>query len=251
MNFSVVTPIHNEAKRLPYSLPLIYQIEPEEVILIFDRCTDRSLQVAKEISQKFGYQSRTKFIELNQESPGWNRRLAFLYRYGYRIARNDIILTVDADIILDKRVKNYLNMIGKNEIRLISFSFIPYPYTIQFFIGKLISLLSPKKGESGIHFFSKQAWLETEDEEFVKKVFRASDTQLHLSIEKKYRREHIKTKTIHLRPREKKRDHYIMGLTHWMNIKRPLWKEIIYSIVYLRPMMVVGYFHARAREMKI
>jgi len=87
--------------------------------------------------------------------------------------------------------------------------------------------------------------LETEDEESVRKVYRAADTHLQISMEKKYRRKHIQTKTIHLRPREGKKDHYVEGVMHRIIIKRPLWKEMIYSMIYLKPMMLAGYLRAR------
>jgi len=71
LKFSVVVPIHNEAKYLPYSLPAIYRLEPDEVILIFDRCTDESLEISKNISEKFGNKSETRYIELNKPSMDW------------------------------------------------------------------------------------------------------------------------------------------------------------------------------------
>jgi len=54
VGFSVVLAIHNGEKYLPYSLPSIDNMLPEEVILVFDRCTDKSLEVATEIVDKKG-----------------------------------------------------------------------------------------------------------------------------------------------------------------------------------------------------
>ena len=42
MQFSVVMLIHNEEKLLSYSLPSIYRLDPSEVVLIFDNCSDES-----------------------------------------------------------------------------------------------------------------------------------------------------------------------------------------------------------------
>jgi len=250
MKFSVVMPIHNEEEFLPYSLPSIFLLKPDEVILIFDRCTDRSTNIAKKIAEKFDYSKRTKFIELNEPSPEWKFRVAFLRRYGFKTAKNNILLNTDADTILDKKISKYLPIIGRNGIALISFSRKTYPPTFQTFIAKLVTILIPKIGFTGIYAFSKKAWLETENQNSVKNIIRAEDTHLYLSISKKYKTKFIKTSTLHLRPEEKANRHFIKGVINW-NVRRyPFWRAIISSIIYLRPLMLAGYLHARLRRQK-
>lgn len=245
LKFSVVVPIHNEAKYLPYSLPAIYSLVPDEVILIFDRCTDESIEISKNIAQKFGNKSETRYIELNDLALDWKFRIAFLRRYGYRLANNDIILNTDADIILDKKVKNYIPKIGKNGIGLISFSYHDYPITIQHFIRKL---MSAKYGFSGQYAFSKEAWLKTEDEESVKNIITAEDSYLRKSISRRYKRLHIQTKSIHLRPGRTKTRNYMRGIVRWKDYKKSLRNTVINSIIYLRPATIVGYLHARRQD---
>jgi len=248
LRFSVVVPIHNEEKYLPYSLPAIYRLEPDEVILIFDRCKDGSVRIAKEISQSFGYKPYTRFVELDKPSPDWNFRVAFLRRYGYMLARNDIILNTDADMVLDNDVvKNHMTNVGRNGIGLVSFGYLDYPYTIQCFIRKIISTLSPITGFAGQYAFSKRAWLETEDEESVKKVYKSEDTHLRLSLLKKYGSLHINTNSLHLRPTENNRMHYMRGVAYWEVVHNPAWKMLLHSIICLRPAAMAGYINARSR----
>lgn len=250
MKFSVVMPIHNEEKLLLYSLPSILKLKPDEIILIFDRCTDRSNDVAKKIAKMFGYFKRTKFIELNAPSPEWKFRVAFLRRYGFKIAKNDIIFNTDADTILDEKIGPYLSLINKDSIALISFYRKTYPPTFQSFIAKLITTLIPKIGFTGIYAFYKKAWQETENQNSVRKILRGEDTHLFLSVSKKYRTKFIKTNTIHLRPEEKASRHYIKGIINW-NIRRyPLWKAIFHSIIYLRPLFLAGYLYSRLKSQK-
>lgn len=248
MKFSVVVPIHNEEKLLPYSLPSIFRLKPDEAILIFDRCTDRSIELAKGIAEKFGYLRKTKFIKLNEPSPDWRFRLAFLRRYGFNMAENDIILNTDADTLLDEKISEYLPLVGKDEIALVGFSRISYPLKFQNFIARLVSTFIPKIGFAGLYAFSKKAWLETEDKEAVKKIPRAEDTYLYLSISKKYRTKFIKTNTLHLRPQETAKMHLIRGTTYWTVQHNPLWKAILHSIIYFRPLVLVGYLHARLQD---
>lgn len=247
MRFSVVMPIHNEEKKLPFSLPSVFRLKPDEVILIFDRCNDNSQEIAKKLTSHFNYESRTKLIEMDEPTPEWHYRVAYLMRYGYKKSTNDIILTTAADIILDKKIKYYLNNIRKNNIKFVSFGLKHYPLNIQYFIRRLICLFFPRKGFSGVFFFSKSAWLETEKEESVKKVLKAQDTHLFLSIKKKYDTEHIWTDSIHLRAREDPSDHYWRGIAFYHVANKSLGEVIVSSLIYLRPMMILGYLHAKSK----
>jgi len=247
MKFSVVMPIHNEEKFLPYSLPSIFCLKPDEVILIFDRCTDRSIEVAKKISTHFRYTQQTQFIKLNDPSPTWTFRVAFLRRYGFKIAKNDVILNTDADTILDSRIAEYLHLIGKNEVALVSFSRRHYPLTFQDFIARIIFAFS-RRGFTGIYAFSRKAWLETENQRSVKETISSEDTHLRLSISKRYKTIFIRTDTIHLRPKETADRHFIRGFTYWSVKHNALWKAIFHSIIYLRPLLLAGYLHARLRN---
>jgi glycosyltransferase involved in cell wall biosynthesis len=245
MKFSVVMPIHNEEEFLPYSLPSIFRLEPDEVILIFDRCTDRSIETVNKITEKLGYFKRTKIIELNDPSPEWKFRVAYLRRYAFKMAKNDTILNTDADTILDEKITKCLPLISKDEIALISFSRVSYPLTFQSFIAKLVSTFIAKIGFTGLYAFSKNAWAETENQEEVKRIVRAEDTHLYLSISKKYKTMFVQTNTIHLRPEEKANRHFIMGITRWSVRHDSLWTTIIRTIIYFRPLLLAGYLHAR------
>jgi glycosyltransferase involved in cell wall biosynthesis len=248
MKFSIVMPIHNEQEFLPYSLPSIFYLKPDEVGLIFDRCTDKSIEIAKKITEKFEYSKKTKFIELNNPSPDWKFRVAFLRRHAFKLAKNDVILNTDADTILDQKIIEYLHLVGKNGIALVSFSRTCYPLTFQNFIAKLVSSLIPKIGFTGIYAFSRKAWMETENQNAAKKIMRAEDTHLHRAISKKYKTMFIKTNTIHLRPEEKANRHFIRGVTCWTVKHDSIWTTIIRSLIYLRPLLLAGYLHARLQD---
>ena len=247
MKFSVVMPIHNENKLLPYSLPSIYDLKPDEVILIFDRCTDSSMEIAKKIATHYRYTQQTRFVELNEPSPEWRFRVAFLRRHAFRLARNDVILNTDADTILDPRIVEYLHSINRNRIALVSFGRRPYPLTFQEFIGRIVFVFS-KLGFTGIYAFSKRVWLETENQNSVKKIVRAEDAYLCRSIAKKYRTVYVRTNSIHLRPEEKPNRHFMRGFTYWSVRHKPLWKAVLHSIIYFRPLLLAGYLQARLRS---
>lgn len=245
VKFSVIVPIHNEEKFLPYTLPSIFRLNPDEVILIFDRCTDKSVPISQKIVKYVNRESITKFIKIDRPSSEWRSRIAFLRMYGFKLANNDIILNTDADIVLDPKIKDYLNLIGRDHIGLISFSRKEYPITFQSFVLNFISATIPVIGFTGTYAFSKKALNETIDEELIKKIHSAEDTYIYIMISKKYKTKFIRTSNIHLRPRETKKRHYSKGISRWRVSHDSLWKTFLHSLIYLRPMVFVGYVHAR------
>ena len=252
VRFSVVMPIHNEEIFLPYSLPSVLRLMPDEVILIFDRCFDKSLEIAEEITERYKYRSRTAFIELNEPSQGWKFRVAFLRRHGFKLARNDIVLNTDADNLLDEKIANYIRLVGEKNVGMVKFSLVPYPRTFQSFIGTLVSPFLPTVGFGSLYAFSKKAWLETENQESIRNTSRAEDTHLRLSIQQRYKVLFVKTKTLNLRPRETPDYHFLKGVTRWQEKRENLLVVVIHSFIYLRPLVLWGYLKARlqTREQK-
>ena len=248
MKFSVVLPIHNEEQYLPYSLPSIFRLDPDDVILLFDRCTDNSIRVAKALAKNMKKTKITNFILIEDPATEWNFRSAYLRRYGFDLARNEIILNVDADIILDPNIKQHLRELSKNNVALISFGFFDYPFTIQRFMQKILSKISPYTVFIGQYAFLKSKWKETEDIEHLKTINRGEDTHMYLSIRKKYNTLHKTTKSIHLRPTENFQRHFLRGVAYWELLKAPLWRIILHSFVNLRPAAIIGYLHARIRD---
>lgn len=255
VDFSVVMPIHNEENLLSYSLPSVLKLVPDEVILIFDRCTDRSLEIAEEITKRYEFRSRTKLIELNKSSQGWKFRVAFLRRHGFRLAKNHVILNTDADLILDGKIVDYLHLVGKKNIGIVLFSRIPHPRTLQSLLGTLFSPFIPivgvRVGFGGLYAFSKQAWLETENQESAKATPRAEDTHLRLSILGRHKEIFVKTKTLHLRPRETARYHFLKGVTRWQTRRESLLRVAIHSFMFLRPLVLSGYLKARLHNKEL
>ncbi len=255
VKFSVVMPIHNEEELLPYSLPSIYRLKPpDEVLLVFDRCTDNSPKIAKEIAEHYKYESRTKFIEVNESSPGWKFRIAFVRRQGFNLAKNRVILNTDADTLLDEKITDSIHLVNKKSIGMVKFSRRPYPRTFQSCVGTLISPFlhtlegHPAIGFGAIYAFSKEAWLKTENPKLAKNVLRAEDTHLYSSISKKYKTIFVETNTLHLRPRETRKNHFVKGVARWQVKRAPLWEVVIHTLIFLRPFVLSGYLKARLQS---
>jgi glycosyltransferase involved in cell wall biosynthesis len=247
-SFSVITPIHNEEEYLPYSLPSIYRLDPDEVILIFDRCTDGSRMVSEKIAREMDFTHRTEFVEMIDPSPGWTFRKAFIRRYGYKLARNDLILNVDADMYLDPSINEHIQNVGRDGVGIVSFGYLDKPYSIRSFIKRIITSLFPFKGFSGLFAFSKRAWLNTESEESARRIILSEDSHLCINIVRSYRRRFFNTRTLHLRPNENTRRHFMRGIAYWTTVReRSTLRMFLHSILMIRPAVLSGYLYAKSR----
>jgi glycosyltransferase involved in cell wall biosynthesis len=246
VKFTVVMPIHNDEDMLRYSLPSIYRLQPDEIILLLDRCTDESYETAVKIAKYYDYEQRTRFVKIHTRRGEWKFQVAYLRRYGFKLAKNAIILNTDADMILDEKILDYLSLIGKNNVGIILFGFKIYPLTLRSFIGSLVSLLAPIGfGFGNTYAFLKRAWMESEDQEAVKKIHRIEDTFLYSSIAKNFEILFIKTNTVNLRFRESKKVHFSKGVNRWKQERVSLLHALIHSFIYLRPFVLLGYLKAR------
>ncbi|MCX6649636.1 MAG: glycosyltransferase [Candidatus Bathyarchaeota archaeon] len=243
-------PVHNEQDNLVYSLPALFAVEPDEIIIILDRCSDRSREVIDAASVKLDYKGDIKLIEVAEDFPDWRYRVARLFRIGFAKARNDTILTMAADIVLDKKIKDYVPLIESSDVKLISFGLKYYPVDMIFFVKRIVTLVFPGRGFSGVFLFSKKAWRETEDPEKVKRIVKAQDTFLSDSIKKRYSTRHVWLDVVHLRARRDVKDQYLRGVTAYQVSGKSLPSVFISSIIYLRPLMLMGYMHARDRARK-
>ena len=119
--FSIVCPIRDETHLIPITLPSMYSVSPSEVILCLDKGTPkRVIETILETAKKYNAESITDILYV-ERNPEYRFHQAWVRRSGFRRARNDLILTLDIDTVLNLKVKNFLDIVGKDNIRLVSF----------------------------------------------------------------------------------------------------------------------------------
>lgn len=243
--FSVVVPIHNEEEYLPHSLPSILQLVPDEVILLLDRCTDNSITVACSTYLKHRKENtQLRVIEVN-EPCDWKFRLAYLFRKGYGLASNNIILVTAADIILDKKILEALVLLQKEDVALVSLGCVDYPSTYRSLISSFLHKVMLTPRFYGPYFFKRNKWLETEDQNSVSHIEIAEDAHLWLSLLTKYHMAVLSCRCYHLREKESVKRNYAKGRDYWRVAHRPLWFALATAIIMLRPSLFIGYLRAR------
>jgi len=244
LKFSVIMPIHNEEKLLHYSLPSVYRLNPDEVILLFDNCKDDSFNIASGIVKKYDKDhKKTRFVSDLGDSSEWRFRIAYVKRKGLELASFDTVLIADADTIIHEKVKSHLNMM--KYYKHISFSRIDYPINWRSYIKRMIKFIYKKGKLGGLNAVSVSAYKECEDKEEVKKIITGEDALLRFSIQKKYPVFYVDSPNIHLRPKENYFYNYNKGVQFWQILKTSFLKVIFSGVVSGRFSLIKGYIHYR------
>ncbi len=261
MNFSVVMPIHNEAELLKLSLPSVFRLNPTEIILLFDRCTDDSYNVAVKIAKRRKFFEKTVFKEISEEEgTNFSFRPTLLRRKGYLMAKCKKILKTDADLVLDQKIKDYVPLLGKDDVRIITFEYLDYPISYRHMIKRLLEKMRIPLPQSerwlggNILFFLedwKNAFRKRQRDQNKKvdlaEVKRAEDTLFHKLLLSELRPKSILvlTNTLHLRPIESPKRHYLRGQNSWSVARRSFPVILAQAIIFNRLNMIKGYLDAK------
>lgn len=259
-DFSVVMPIHNEAELLKLSLPSVIRLHPKEMILLFDNCTDNSYEVAVQITKRMDYFEKTSFEFITKEEGSeFSFRPTFLRRKGYLKAKCNKVLKTDADLILDKKIKNYIPVLGRDDIRIINFEYLDFPISYRHMIKRFLEKIkvplpySERWLGGNVLFFLedwKKAFIKRQNDQKTRvdlsKVARGEDTLFHKLLLLENRKSIIiLTKTLHLRPVESPKRHYLRGQISWNVAHRSFLIILIQSIIFNRLKMIKGYLDAK------
>jgi len=280
--FTVVTLLKNEVKRLERSLPLFYKINPDEVII----CTDdpsppKVLNAINKIAKQYGMENRTKIVAVRR-NPEFGYHQAWVRRSGFTASRNDIILTSDIDLLINKNVLKAIDLVGKNNVGLVSLSKFRHPYNlISFyrafgaaFIIFMYYLLLRHIGSgtsgvkmttfTGLYALHRPSWLDSEDDG-VKKIHSPStkknpneknnsatfrigeDTYLRDCMVKKYNIIYLSRIGAVIMDREKiyHPSQQIERAIYSIKTKRSLIGAIIHSIIWAEPHYLKKYLEER------
>jgi len=239
--FSVVLPIHNEEENLKISLSSVFKLNPTEVLILLDRCTDGSLDIINAIIDKQDLQKVVKCVTIDDTELTFRSRFAFLRTLGCKLAQYDIVLITAADLVLDPIIVEYVPLIGK--YGLITFDMVEYPVSWRRIVKRLLARILPLPWLGGVRIFDRRL-LQYEDLDELKTMESGEDTHLADAIRKVAETLYILTNTIHLRPREDKDSHYLFGKLYWQ-FNRGFWLTLASALALGRLNLIEGYLHAR------
>ena len=167
VDFSIVVPVKDEVYLIPTTLPSYYAVNPSEVIICTDKPTPRKVrQVVQKVAAACDALDITRIVEVERDSE-YKYHQAWVRRTGFRKAKYDRILTVDVDLVINKKVLKTVELVGKDNIGLVSCS-KKYPYKgIQkiwrMITQKIVNLVYPIRF-TGLYAIWRPYWLDSEDE---------------------------------------------------------------------------------------
>ena len=166
MAFSIVMPVKDEYDLLRSSLPACYSVRPDEVVLCFDKpAPAKCVELAKDLGAK---QSRikTRIVEV-ERNPEWRFHQAWVRRSGFRAAEHDRILTVDVDLVINRNVLKAVDLVGKDDVGLVSCSKF-YPVTGPLGFWRAVAYHLARRAHfapfTGLYCIFRPYWLDSEDE---------------------------------------------------------------------------------------
>jgi len=166
-SFSVVMPVRSEYALLRDTLRACYRICPDEVLLCFDEPPHAAtLEEARRLIRREGWEESTRIITVPRNLE-YRCHQAWVRREGFRKAKNDRILTVDADIVINKNVGRALSLVGADNVGMIScltlhsFRGLLGPWRIM--AHTIANHLCPP-GLTGLYALWRPYWLDSEDD---------------------------------------------------------------------------------------
>ncbi len=99
---SVVMPVHNDAGFLPYSLASLIDAPIDELVLVMDRCCNGSEFLAKKFAVTTKYPVRVRLKRFAR----WENPVAEAFETVFSLAEGDLIYTMAADMVTDRRIYN-------------------------------------------------------------------------------------------------------------------------------------------------
>jgi len=241
-NFSVIMPIRNEESNLTFSLPSIYRLNPSDIVLLFDRCSDGSLRQAREIASRHKKLGITQFVSVDFPSD-FGLRFAFLRTFGCKLAVCNTILITAADLVLDPKIRNYVDLVG--EYGLVTFEYVDFPVNWRRLVKRLLARVLPFGWIGGVRLFDRRL-LRFEDVEELKGLESGEDTFLVDSLRGHVKTLYVMSNTVHLRPRETMESHLLRGRLY-ARFRRSFLLAVACGLATFRLGLIKGYIRERVK----
>jgi cellulose synthase/poly-beta-1,6-N-acetylglucosamine synthase-like glycosyltransferase len=228
--------IYNEEKFLPYSLPNIVDPVFNELVFVFDRCTDKSEELVK------GFMDE-RFVIFHKDKQEWVNPCAESKSVGVSLANKELLMISDADVILDiDSVKKAIKLFEK-DIDAVVFSYNQYSLS-----GTIFNRIKDEWINLLWRFIRKSKFQPTRSGIYMIKKEMAIIPDLtgeYDHLQQTLRTFPINTKTIHLRPRRSKKTQIQRGRVRSNLPQYTAFKTLITSLLLLEPHTFVGFLMGR------
>ncbi|MHA1167236.1 MAG: glycosyltransferase [Candidatus Hodarchaeales archaeon] len=276
--FSVVIPVKDEVDLLFHNLNSLFKLNPNEIIICTDNPTPRNIiSLVKFLSNIF---ERIRIIPVSKNEK-YLYHQAWVRRCGFLAAKNDIILTADADLLLNRNVLKGFELIGKNNVGMVTFEKLRlsekslvsrvrlFTITLKRWLHLLLfrhvrkaTILS---GFTGLYWLYRPYWKDTEgdsieslpvplgkEDEKVKEIVHNTGEDVHLRNQMVKKHTVVYTARIGAkvmsdeRPHEKVRQ-VIRGRSYYLTGKS-MFSVLVHSIFFIEPLCFKTYLVERTNN---
>jgi len=249
MKISIIMPVHNEEKYLPYALKPIEKLKIHEIVFVLDNCTDNSEKIVRGFISKH---RNSKIVYMIKHK--WLNKAFETYDFGAQHATGEYIFFVGSDVIVDPKIFTEKYCRSHNALKFRFYNYDLYGSRIGYAYEKVLFVILNKFGfakeQCFVEAFKKDYWQKTRREnppEDITGFFKRPKEVLRAILEESYegKFKYITTvKCLHLRPKLTKEQQLLRGLARCI-LEYPFWKVLLHSILFNRIYILVGYFHGK------
>ena len=272
--FSIVVP--SRETDFPYlknNLESYLNVESEEVLLCVDDDISQDFQnqifsLYDSIKKKNNEISALEIIKVERRED-FKFHQAWVRRKGFLKAKNDVILTGDIDLYINKKVTEAIKIVGKNEIGLASLQKFPLHsnlmgsfLTIWRLMYQMFLRATYYRVFTGLYALYRPYWLETEDDGIknlknvkyagIKASTLGEDTYLRDCMNRKYRCVYLRSVgatdygiALHDDPKMQ----FATG-RYYFHKGMSLSGVLLASFTYFHPQSIAGYLYEKERVRK-
>jgi len=241
---SVVMPIHNEEKYLPYSLSSLKKCPIDELIIVLDRCTDKSETIIDSFSMPFDV------LKIHKEKQLWRSCTAEVFEMGFSNTKGDILYSMAGDFLIDP---NQFNLEHFENADFVSFFYYNldlmgrFKYRQQWlnFMKKHINITRLWKGaiaqKTGHFAFKREVW----EDLHIRDVPSEYDDFMVRALKKGFRYKFISNiRNYHLRVGLSKDRQFLQGMSRAQG-NRCFLPTLAHSIVFMKPYLFISYLYEK------
>jgi len=242
------------------------------LLCIDDDSSDRFVSSLKSLYDeiKIGHNDASPLKIVKVEKRGdYSFHQAWVRRKGFLEAKNDVILTGDIDLHINKCVLNAVDIVGKDGIGLASVQKFPLQSNLKASLSTIWRLVYQVFIRStyfgvftGLYAVYRPYWLETEDDQIkslqnvkyagIKGSLLGEDTYLRDCMERKYKCVYLRCVgaiDFGIALHDNASMQFAMG-RFYFHQRKHLWQVLAAAFIYYHPDSIVGYFYERERARK-
>lgn len=241
-DLSVVVPVHNEEKYLPFVLPALVRLYAGEFVFVLDNCVDNSEQIIHDFFKLYKYEYRIHKID-GYEGCEFNFRVAFVKFICLCVTWYDNVLLVDADTIVDYDKINYwVDML--DTYKMICFDKVDVPVNFRWEIRKPFTFWMSKKA-TPIMLFDKWYLLDGIDFDVLCSIRTGVDFYFHDVVKRRFPVKFVGARNLHLRPKTTSSRRFSYGRNSYKFLHRSFFRILVSCLMSLDLVYLKGYLVER------